>query len=103
MDSNHRRLTPTGLQPVPFGHSGTRPERYCLNRCGLYTIVFRRIKGVTVFINGQKVIDEFTPPGPTFLYDELQIKEGDAAGPILLQGDHRPIKYRHVMIKPLKK
>lgn len=25
VDSNHRRLTPTGLQPVPFVHSGTRP------------------------------------------------------------------------------
>jgi site-specific recombinase XerD len=25
LDSNQRRLTPTGLQPVPFSHSGTRP------------------------------------------------------------------------------
>lgn len=25
VDSNHRRLTPTGLQPVSFGHSDTRP------------------------------------------------------------------------------
>ena len=25
-DLNLRRLTPTGLQPVPFGHSGTDPE-----------------------------------------------------------------------------
>lgn len=25
-DSNLRRLTPTGLQPVPFGHSGTPPN-----------------------------------------------------------------------------
>ncbi len=27
LDSNQRRLTPTGLQPVPFGHSGTLPCR----------------------------------------------------------------------------
>ena len=25
VDSNHRRHTPTGLQPVSFGHSDTRP------------------------------------------------------------------------------
>jgi hypothetical protein len=25
LDSNQRRLTPTGLQPVPFSHSGTDP------------------------------------------------------------------------------
>ena len=31
-DSNLRRRTPTGLQPVPFGHSGIRPNRggYCI-------------------------------------------------------------------------
>jgi site-specific recombinase XerC len=26
LDSNQRRLTPTGLQPVPFSHSGTDPS-----------------------------------------------------------------------------
>ena len=26
LDSNQRRLTPTGLQPVPFSHSGTDPN-----------------------------------------------------------------------------
>jgi hypothetical protein len=26
LDSNQRRLTPTGLQPVPFSHSGTDPD-----------------------------------------------------------------------------
>jgi hypothetical protein len=25
-DSNLRRLLPTGLQPVPFGHLGTHPQ-----------------------------------------------------------------------------
>ncbi len=25
MDSNHRKLALTGLQPVPFSHSGTDP------------------------------------------------------------------------------
>ena len=27
LDSNQRRRTPTGLQPVPFNHSGTPPEK----------------------------------------------------------------------------
>jgi hypothetical protein len=26
LDSNQRRLSPTGLQPVPFSHSGTDPN-----------------------------------------------------------------------------
>jgi hypothetical protein len=25
LDSNQRRLTPMGLQPIPFSHSGTDP------------------------------------------------------------------------------
>ena len=33
LDSNQRRLTPTGLQPVPFSHSGTDPNVHILN-CG---------------------------------------------------------------------
>ena len=28
LDSNQRRRTPTGLQPVPFSHSGTPPSSY---------------------------------------------------------------------------
>ena len=27
VDLNHRRRTPTGLQPVPFGHSGIPPKK----------------------------------------------------------------------------
>jgi hypothetical protein len=27
LDSNQRRRTPTGLQPVPFSHSGTPPHK----------------------------------------------------------------------------
>ena len=26
LDSNQRRLTPMGLQPIPFSHSGTDPD-----------------------------------------------------------------------------
>jgi hypothetical protein len=26
VDLNHRRLTPAGLQPAPFGHSGNLPQ-----------------------------------------------------------------------------
>ena len=33
MDSNHRRHKPTGLQPVSFGHSDTRPmDTVCSDR-----------------------------------------------------------------------
>ena len=41
LDSNQRRLTPTGLQPVPFSHSGTDPEKsgftnFSSQQCGCY-------------------------------------------------------------------
>ena len=36
LDSNQRRLTPTGLQPVPFSLSGTDPF---LNRCKICRIL----------------------------------------------------------------
>lgn len=60
-------------------------------------------KKITVFINGEKIIDEYEPPHPTHLYGELKLKGNEPAGPILIQGDHMPVKFRHVMIKPLKK
>ena len=48
LDSNQRRRTPTGLQPVPFNHSGTPPGRrggYCAYPCprrkGLFVRVVR--------------------------------------------------------------
>ena len=28
LDLNQRRLTPMGLQPIPFSHSGTDPVRH---------------------------------------------------------------------------
>src|SRR5574341_113553 len=40
-DSNLRRLTPTGLQPVPFGHSGTSPK--CDETSNLLTCLYRKI------------------------------------------------------------
>jgi hypothetical protein len=33
LESNQRRLAPTGLQPVPFGRSGTDPFFYYFRGC----------------------------------------------------------------------
>jgi len=59
-------------------------------------------KEITVYLNGQKVIDKWTPPRPTHLYADLGVKAGDPSGPIVLQGDHKPIRFRRRFIKPLK-
>ncbi|HSW45609.1 MAG TPA: family 16 glycoside hydrolase [Phycisphaerae bacterium] len=56
---------------------------------------------VTVILNGEKIIDNFKLERPTFVYDELKIRPGEP-GPILIQGDHKPIEYRNIYIRPLK-
>jgi hypothetical protein len=52
---------------------------------------------VTVALNGERVIDRQTIPGITG--GALDSYE-DAAGPILLQGDHGPIEFRRLMLTP---
>jgi hypothetical protein len=59
-------------------------------------------KDVTVILNGEKIIDGFRLPRPTHVYKELKLTEGEP-GPILLQGDHKPIEYRHVYLRPIRK
>jgi Domain of Unknown Function (DUF1080) len=54
---------------------------------------------VTVVFNGEKVIDRQTIPGITG--GALDSDEG-APGPILLQGDHGPIEFRKVTLRPGK-
>jgi hypothetical protein len=52
---------------------------------------------VTVFLNGERIIDRQTIPGITG--GALDSDEG-APGPILLQGDHGPIDFRRVTVVP---
>lgn len=58
------------------------------------TLVGRR---VTVVLNGHTVIANQIIPGPTG--GALDSDEGEP-GPLLLQGDHRPIEYRNIVIRP---
>ena len=60
------------------------------------TLVGRR---VTVVLNGVTIHDHAEIPGPTG--GALDSREGDP-GPIMLQGDHGPIRYRHLRIIPAK-
>jgi hypothetical protein len=54
---------------------------------------------VTVTLNGTKIIDDQEIPGITG--GALDSDEGKP-GPVLLQGDHGPVRYRKVVITPLK-
>lgn len=58
------------------------------------TLIGRR---VTVVFNGQTVIDNVEIPGITG--GALDSQEGDP-GPIMLQGDHRAIRYRNILLTP---
>jgi hypothetical protein len=52
---------------------------------------------VTVYLNGERVIDRQTIPGITG--GALDSDEG-SPGPIMLQGDHGPIDFRRVAVTP---
>lgn len=69
--------------------------------------VYARMIGnkITVFLNGEKIHDEYQPPGPTHVYKEMKdVKAKETGpGPIILQGDHRPIEFRAVAIRPIEK
>jgi hypothetical protein len=54
---------------------------------------------VTVFANGQQVIYNQEIPGITG--GALDSNEG-APGPLFLQGDHGPVEYRNIVIRPAK-
>ena len=53
---------------------------------------------VTVILNGTKIIDDEEIPGVTG--GALDSHEAEP-GPIMLQGDHGPVRYRKVVITPL--
>jgi hypothetical protein len=54
---------------------------------------------VTVELNGERIIDRQTIPGITG--GALDSDEG-APGPILLQGDHGPVDFRHLTLTPAR-
>lgn len=60
------------------------------------TLVGRR---VTVVLNGVTVICDRAIPGPTG--GAIDSDEG-APGPIMLQGDHGPVEYRNIVIRPAR-
>ena len=84
-------------KPKHWGNGGIcnqkTPSKNASKPAGEWQSGYARIIGekISVFINGQQVIEEFVPP-----------KQGDPKGPILLQGDQTPIKFRCVFIKPTK-
>lgn len=70
---------------------------------GEWQSIYTRLVGkdVTVILNGEKIIDSFHLSRPTFVYKELKIAEGEP-GPILLQGDHKPVEYRNIYLRPIE-
>lgn len=65
--------------------------------------IYARVEGdkATVYVNGELVQENFVLAKPTHRYAEMKdVKEG-GPGPIILQGDHKPIQFRYVMVKPI--
>ena len=52
---------------------------------------------VTIVFNGETIIDQREIPGLTG--GALDSNEGDP-GPIMLQGDHRAVEYRNLVLTP---
>lgn len=55
----------------------------------------------SMVLNGVTVHEGYTFDSPTYDYKELGLVHGEA-GPILLQGDHGQVAYRHIMIRPIE-
>ena len=79
------------------------PSKNVSRPAGQWQSLYAKLVGdtVTVILNGEKIIDAFKLERPTFVYDELKIEPGQP-GPILLQGDHKPIEYRRLFLRPLQ-
>jgi len=76
------------------------PSRFASRAPGEWQTVEARLIGnrVTVVLNGVKVIDHQPIDGPTGGALDGNV---DEPGPIMLQGDHAPVAYRKIRIKPL--
>lgn len=79
-------ITPSQMAAKPAGQWNTYD----------ITLVGRR---VTVVLNGETIIDHEEIPGITG--GALDSREGEP-GPIMLQGDHRAIQYRNIVLTPAK-
>ena len=77
-------LTPTKMAAKPPGEWNTYD----------ITLIGRR---VTVVLNGETIIDGVEIPGITG--GALDSREGES-GPLMLQGDHRAIRYRNLVLTP---
>jgi len=93
--------------PKDWGNGGIwglqAPSENVSKPAGQWQSMHARLVGnrVTVILNGTRIIDDFELTRPTHLYEQLSdLSHGDP-GPILLQGDHGPLQYRNVMIRPL--
>ncbi len=94
-------------KPKDWGNGGMygqkAPSRNVSKPQGQWQSVYATIQGrkINVWLNGQRIIEDYEPPKATHIYRESGVKDGDPTGPIILQGDHKPIKFRHVMLRPL--
>jgi hypothetical protein len=95
-------------KPRDWGNGGVyglkAPSKNASKPEGEWQSVYATLIGkkINVFLNGEKIIDNYELPRATHIYGEAKVKDGDPTGPIILQGDHKPIKFRFVMVKPIK-
>lgn len=93
--------------PKDWGNGGfwgkKAPCKNVSKPAGEWQSMYVKLVGMTatVVLNGEVIIDSYTLPGPTFVYRDLNLKEGEP-GPILIQGDHGAVDFRHIMIRPIK-
>jgi len=82
-------------------YSLTAPSENASKKPGEWQSVFATIHGrkVNVWLNGKHVVDNFEVKHATGLsLDQEEAKPG----PILIQGNHGSVEFRHVLIKPMK-
>jgi hypothetical protein len=87
MGAVYSRITPSVSAEKPAGEWQTLD----------ITLVDRH---VTVILNGAKIIDNQPVLGPTggALWSDVT-----RPGPIYLQGDHAAVRYRNVVLRPVRK
>ena len=56
-------------------------------------------KYVKVTLNGQVIHQNIEVQGPT---SDAPFSEEKSVGPLMLQGDHGPIAFRRIILKPIK-
>jgi hypothetical protein len=76
------------------------PSRNVSRKPGEWQSVFAKIVGrkITVVLNGVKIVENFEATRPTG--GELDRNETEP-GPVMLQGDHGAVEFRHVLLRPI--